>query len=362
MLTIDGSQGEGGGQVLRTSLALSLVTGRPFRIVNIRANRPKPGLMRQHLTSVEAAAKVGHAEVEGAVLRSHELTFQPRSVEPGEFHFSVGTAGSTTLVLQTVLPALLTASERSVITLEGGTHNPFAPPFEFLSQSFLPLIRRMGPRVAARLERPGFYPGGGGRMVVEIEPASSLAGFELLERGEIRKRLVKATVSALPRAIAERELNVMAAGLGLSEVEREIEDVASPRGPGNVVTVIIECQHVTEVCTAFGRRGVPAEKVAREAVESARRYLDSDVPVGEHLADQLLVPLAIAGRGRFRTMPLTPHTVTNIEVLTRFLGVKAELTPLEPIRRTPTLPSPLRRGRGNSESLLASSNFVIRLG
>src|SRR5688572_17114432 len=174
MLIIDGSFGEGGGQILRTSLALSLITGRPFRIEKIRANREKPGLMRQHLTAVKAAGKIGQAEVEGAFIGAKELTFAPGEVVPGDYSFAVGTAGSATLVLQTVLPALITASKPSTLRLEGGTHNPYAPPFDFLARVFLPIVNRMGPNIEATLLRPGFYPAGGGKVNFTIEPAEKL--------------------------------------------------------------------------------------------------------------------------------------------------------------------------------------------
>ena len=172
MLTIDGSAGEGGGQILRSTLALSLCTGTPVRITGIRAKRDRPGLMRQHLTALRAAAEVGRAEVSGAELGSREVAFHPRGAAPGEYAFNVGSAGSATLVLQTVLPALLSASAPSDLLLEGGTHNPLAPPFEFLDRAFLPLIARMGPRVSATLEARGFYPAGGGRIrVVAVDEA-----------------------------------------------------------------------------------------------------------------------------------------------------------------------------------------------
>jgi RNA 3'-terminal phosphate cyclase (ATP) len=185
ILTIDGSQGEGGGQVLRSSLAMSLVTGRPFVIENIRAKRSKPGLMRQHLTAVNAATEVSHAEVTGAAIGSARLEFRPGKVESGNYGFSVGTAGSTTLVLQTVLPALLLAEGESNLILEGGTHNPFAPPLDFLTKSYLPLLNRMGPKVSVdRMSvRPGFYPAGGGRFAVRIQPARQLGRLEIMERG-----------------------------------------------------------------------------------------------------------------------------------------------------------------------------------
>src|SRR5712672_1838180 len=183
MILIDGSEGEGGGQILRTSLALSLVTQQPFRMERIRAKRLKPGLLRQHLTAVEAAKTVGCAEVTGAALTSQTLEFHPGPVTPGNYRFAVGTAGSATLVFQTILPALLTAPSLSTLTLEGGTHNPLAPPFDFLARSFMPLIRRMGPAVKLELRAPGFYPAGGGRFHARVEPLKHLNRIRLLERG-----------------------------------------------------------------------------------------------------------------------------------------------------------------------------------
>ena len=188
MITIDGSEGEGGGQILRTALALSLVTGQPFRIERIRARRQKPGLLRQHLTAVEAAKSVGCAEVSGAAINSQVLEFRPGPVTPGNYRFAVGTAGSATLVLQTVLPSLLTASGPSTLTVEGGTHNPFAPPFDFLARSFMPLIHQMGPRVELELRTPGFFPAGGGRFHARIVPVKRLSRLILAERGAIRGR------------------------------------------------------------------------------------------------------------------------------------------------------------------------------
>ena len=161
MITIDGSYGEGGGQILRTSLALSLVTGKPFSIHNIRAGRKNPGLMRQHLTAVNAAAEIGKAAIKGNSIGSQAFTFNPETIKSGNFHFAIGSAGSCTLVFQTVLPALMISGGPSEIILEGGTHNPFAPPYDFLEKAFLPVINRMGPRVDAVLEKPGFYPAGG---------------------------------------------------------------------------------------------------------------------------------------------------------------------------------------------------------
>src|SRR6266568_1207968 len=252
MMVIDGAHGEGGGQILRTSLALSLVTGTPFRIEHIRAGRPKPGLLHQHLTAVHAAAAVGRAQVTGAAIGSLQLTFIPGRVTPGTYTFTVGTAGSTTLVLQTVLPALLLASEPSTLTLEGGTHNPFAPPFDFLAQVFLPLVNRLGPQVTATLERPGFYPAGGGKCQITIAPTTRLTRLDLRERGEVRAIHARALVAKLPRSIAERELAVLAQQLAWRGDWLHVETVAHARSPGNVVTLAIACEHITEVFTGFG--------------------------------------------------------------------------------------------------------------
>jgi RNA 3'-terminal phosphate cyclase (ATP) len=325
MITIDGSFGEGGGQILRTSLGLSLVTGQPFRIDKIRAGRRNPGLLRQHLTAVKAAAKIGQAEVIGANIGSTQLTFTPGRVAHGDYQFAVGTAGSATLVLQTILPALLISGDRdqrTQLALEGGTHNPFAPPFDFLARAFLPLLERMGVRVEARLERYGFYPAGGGRVEIIIRPAKRLEPIELNERGNILNRRATALVAHLPRNIAERELGVVHRKLSWPQKWLKAESVTNSPGPGNVITLEIESENVTEVFTGFGERNVAAEAVADQAVIAARRYLASDVAAGEYLADQLLLPMALARGGSFTTVPPSRHTTTNIEIIRKFLDVE----------------------------------------
>src|SRR5712691_6074621 len=319
-ITIDGSEGEGGGQILRTALALSLVTGRPFRIEGIRAGRKKPGLLRQHMTAVNAATEVSGARVSGADLGSRTLTFEPSQVRGGDYRLAVGTAGSATLVLQTVLPALLFAREPSRLTLEGGTHNPNAPPFDFLAKTFLPILRRMGASVEVSLETHGFYPAGGGRFTASIEATPTLTRISILERGETRLH-ARALVSSLGENIAKRELSVVRERLGIDRVLCRVETVEPSVGPGNVVMIVIEEQTVSEVVTGFGVKGVSAEKVAEEACDEARAYLAAAVPVGIHLADQLLIPMALAGGGMFRTLKPTAHTMTNAAVIRRFLDV-----------------------------------------
>ncbi|MET0406313.1 MAG: RNA 3'-terminal phosphate cyclase, partial [Cystobacter sp.] len=325
MIRLDGSRGEGGGQVLRTALALSLVTGTPFHMVNIRAGRSKPGLLRQHLTSVRAAAEVGGARVEGDALHSRELTFRPGRVKGGDYHFAVGTAGSATLVLQTVLPALLGASEPSSLVLEGGTHNPAAPPFDFLARAYLPLVRRMGPAVEASLERPGFFPAGGGRFQVDVLPAP-LQPLHLMERGAVVRRRATAMFAQVPFDVAKRELETVGRVLGWGTEERGVEELKRSAGPGNALCLEVESEHVTEVFTGFGERGVSAESIATAVCEEARAYLEAGVPVGTHLCDQLLLLLALARGGSFRTLPLDGHALTQFETFAHFLDVRFRVT------------------------------------
>lgn len=320
MLILDGSGG--GGQLLRSSLGLALATGAPFRMTGIRGGRSRPGLLRQHLACVRAAAAVGRAEVDGDTLGSTTLTFRPRGLVPGEHAVAVGSAGSAMLVVQAVLPGLLVAEGPSRLVVEGGTHNDAAPPFDFFARSFLPAITRLGARVVATLERPGFYPAGGGRVVVEVEPAP-LRPAEFVERGDVRVVRARAVVSGLPVSIAHRELRVVRERFPDAEIEAA--EVPRPVGPGNVVTVEVACDGGTAVFTGFGERGVPAEDVATRACDDAAAWIAAGVPVCEHLADQLLVPMALAGGGRFRTTAPSPHTTTNAGVVAEFLSVSFEV-------------------------------------
>jgi RNA 3'-terminal phosphate cyclase (ATP) len=218
----------------------------------------------------------------------------------------------------------------SSVTLEGGTHNPLAPPYEFLASAYLPLVARLGPRVAVTLQRPGFFPAGLGQISAAIRPSSQLGRLELLDRGALLGRKVRALVARLPRHIAERECQTIARATDWAESCFEIDQIADAPGPGNAVTIELHFEHVTEVFTGFGERGVPAETVAQRTLDRAQHYLAADVPVGEHLADQLLLPLGIGahqgtGGGEFRTLPLSSHSLTQIQVLQRFLDVNIEV-------------------------------------
>jgi RNA 3'-terminal phosphate cyclase (ATP) len=327
-LVIDGAYGEGGGQILRTSLALALVTGKPFCIRNIRAGRPKPGLRKQHLAAVRAAAAVGRARVRGDTLGSTALEFHPGGCVAGSYEFDVGSAGSCTLVLQTLLPALVLADRPSRLVLRGGTHNPWAPPFHFLAEVFIPLLNRMGPLVQSELRQWGFHPSGGGCMAVEITPAPRLSPLRLATRGDLVEGCLRAVVAGLPRHIAERECRIFAAAVGHS-FDVVVEELPEAVGPGNVLMAEVACTLVTEVFSTFGLRGVPAERVARELADAVRVYLASGAAVGPHLADQLLIPLALAGGGFYSTAAPTRHTRTNLEVVRRFLEIDISLQPVE---------------------------------
>lgn len=324
MVEIDGSMGEGGGQIVRTTLSLSLVTQTPIRLTHIRAGRSQPGLRPQHVAAVRAAAEIGDAEVSTIEQGARRLTFEPSGITPGRHLFDVGTAGSAVLVLQTVLLPLLTAHRSTRVTVTGGTHNRYAPPFDFLSRTVVPLLERMGPAVSASIERPGFYPKGGGRCTIDIQPTSSLSELRLTERGALQSVHLRAIVANLPRHIAEREIATVRDALSLNVDETRIETPAS-LSAGNALLLELHFENVTTVVSSIGKKGVPAEEVALNLVEEAHTYVTADAPVGPYLADQLLLPLALAG-GTIRTTTLTPHTHTNAAVIERVIGDRFSIT------------------------------------
>jgi RNA 3'-terminal phosphate cyclase (ATP) len=337
MIELDGSAGEGGGQILRSALALSMCTGKPMRIEHIRAKRPKPGLMRQHLTCVQAAAQMCDAQVEGAELGSQCLTFKPGSVKAGEYNFAVGSAGSCTLVLQTVLPPLMLAKATSTIHLSGGTHNPMAPPFHFLQRSFAPQLARMGVGLQLAIKRHGFYPAGGGEITAQIMPAlEGLLSIELMGRGALKEMFIESVVAGVPGHVAERELMTVAKAMGWPEgidgTQQRLIKLAQGEGPGNVLMATVVHEHVTEVMTRFGEKTVSAEQVAKRLINDVRQYQRSVAPVGEHLADQLMVPMALSagvGSGKFIATMISEHARTNAAVIEQFLPVRFEMKLVE---------------------------------
>jgi len=351
---IDGSFGEGGGQILRTSLALSVITGKRLVMRNIRAGRARPGLRRQHLTCVQAAAALCDAAVRGASVGSQQLDFAPRGpTEATELAFDIGTAGSTTLVIQTILIPAIVAGRPLRFTVAGGTHNPMAPPFDYLARVFAPHLHSMGARIELVLERHGFVSGppvepatprrdrkgheradprafydaelaDRGRIAVTIEPGT-LSPIEIVDTPAITARHAAAIVARLPTHIATRELGVVRERLGFADVECEVRELHG--GPANLVMLEIERDDLRELVTVHGEKGLRAETVAARACDELAAYLSADVPVGSHLADQLLLPLAVAGGGRFRCAPLSLHATTNIDTIGRFLDLPIRVVP-----------------------------------
>lgn len=323
-LTIDGSRGEGGGQILRTALSLSVLQRRPIRIERIRAGRAKPGLMRQHLMCVKAAAAISAADVRGDVLGSTALEFVPNALVGGAQHFAIGTAGSAMLVLQTVLPPLLRADAESRICIEGGTHNQLAPSADFILRCFLPQLARMGARVSLSVEKVGLFPAGGGRVVAKIAPGP-LAPIVIDQRGARLGIGAEALIAAVPEHVALREITRVADRFKLRREAVSHRDLGNRTGPGNVLSVHAEFEQVCELATAHGKRGVPAETVADQACDALQAWLDNGAPVGEHLADQLLLPLWLAGGGSFITGAVSGHLATNAELINRFDGPRIRI-------------------------------------
>ena len=331
-LTLDGAQGEGGGQILRTGLALSMATGRPLFIDRIRAGRPKPGLMRQHLACVNAAVAVSGGQAEGAEPGSQALIFTPGPVRAGEYAFQISGAGSCLLVLQTVLPALMLADGPSTLQLSGGTHNPMAPPFDFVERAFAPLLRRLGVGLALDLQRRGFYPAGGGVVRATIMPATALQPCDITERGAAGRCHAEALAPGLARSIAARELEALGQHLGWTHAAGQLlaPTVRQDEGPGNALLATLPHEHVTEVFCQFGARGVSAEQVARRLADAVRRYQRGSGALGAHLADQWMLPLALAvwrsgQAARYTCTGVTPHTRTNAAVIAQCLPLRMRI-------------------------------------
>ncbi|WP_299947479.1 RNA 3'-terminal phosphate cyclase [uncultured Microbulbifer sp.] len=325
VIVIDGSQGEGGGQIFRTTLTLAMCLGKPVRIKNIRAGRNRPGLLRQHLACLRAAKEISGAAVTGDELGSSVVTFEPGKVKPGEYRFAIGSAGSTTLVFQTVLMPLLLADGMSELYLEGGTHNGMAPSFDFIEQCFLPVLSGIGCRVEVDLERYGFYPAGGGAWRVRIHPANKIQSLTLVERGEVISMEAVALSARIPSHVTERELSQVKKKCYWPESSLN-QRLVSSEGPGNMVSLRVNVGEVTEVFESVGERNVSAERVAGRAIRELKRYLEAGVPVGEHLADQLVLPMALGGGGCVQTLKPSQHLLTNIEVIKAIADVKIVLT------------------------------------
>ena len=318
MITIDGSQGEGGGQILRSAVALAGVLGVPVRIERIRARRPKPGLQRQHLMAVQAAARACNGQIDGAELHSQRIVLHPQAPCAGELHVDIGSAGSTTLVAQTLLPILLAADGPSTAVIRGGTHNPLAPTVEFLGESLLPLLHGIGISATIALDRHGFYPAGGGCIRMQVQPGQASAPLRLLERGKNLGRHAEAIIANLPAHVASREAMALKHALHWSHAEVDEREVRAA-GPGNAFIARLRFANVVAVFSAIGDIKKRAEQVAGEVVHAITDYLAADAPVCEHVADQLLLPMALGAGGEFRAVAISEHTRTNAAIIDRFL-------------------------------------------
>ncbi len=327
MLKIDGSQGEGGGQILRTSLTMAMVTGTDIKVENIRAGRARPGLMRQHLACVKAAKQISNAEVSGVKVGSTSIIFKPGAIQAGEYEFSVGTAGSTMLIFQTVLPALAIMKGESRLKFHGGTHNMMAPSFDFIALAFVPVMKRIGVDIEMTLHRHGFYPQGGGEWSAVIKPSGCIKTLELIETGGLVSREAVVTSSHIPKHVAERELAEISKRCSWSAAELRSEHVDC-LGSGNILSLRLHYQKHSEVTEYVGKVGVSAERVARNAVSNMRRYQSNGAVVGEHLADQLMLPMAVGKGGVFRSLKPSQHAGTNRDVIHLFTDKRFEFEEL----------------------------------
>lgn len=329
-LTIDGGYGEGGGQIVRGALTLACLTGRPVHIGRIRAQRRKPGLAAQHLTSVRAAAELCAAEVTGAELGSQALTFRPqRMMQPGSYRFDVaaarlgGSAGATMLVLQTVLLPLACAEGESTVVLEGGTHVPMSPPFDYVRDVWLPTLARLGIAAHVWLERPGWYPAGGGKVCAAIRGSGKRARFSplwLTERGNLKIVRGCGLASALPSHVAERMAGRAREILQAHGILHDIRAVTRDSDcPGAGLFLVAEYQHAIAGFSALGERGKPAESVAEEACAALFFFHESEGAVEAHLADQLIIPTAVCeGESAFTVQRVTLHLETVAWLVERF--------------------------------------------
>ncbi len=327
-IVIDGSYGEGGGQVLRTALALAAILGQSVEIQNIRGGRKKPGLRPQHLMGVKALASMTYARTEGAEPGSTSLYFEPRKLKGDTYTLDIGTAGSTSLVLQAMMPGLFFAKEPSRVTITGGTHVPWSPCFHYLKEIFAPAAKKMGGVVCLEIGHWGWYPKGGGRVVASISPVQGFRAIKRVRRGELKNINILSAVSNLPMSIGERQRDQVLkrfAGQGYGTPGVELAQGPS-QGTGTVVFMKAEFENGEAGFTSLGKRGKPAEKVADDACSALFKFMASKAALDNHLADQLALYMALAkGESSFIVGTITRHLLTNIWVIEQFLPIKFEV-------------------------------------
>jgi RNA 3'-terminal phosphate cyclase (ATP) len=327
-LQIDGNYGEGGGQILRTTLSLSCLLKKPVEITNIRKGRKIPGLQPQHLTSVNACKSISEAEVEGNKLQSLTLKFSPQKIKGGDFTFNVAeekrSAGSTSLILQALFLPLSLSEQSSHITLLGGTHVPWSPPFDYLKEIFLPMVRKIGCQMELQIRKWGWYPKGGGEVHCVIHPVEKLASLNLTERGRLLNLTGISVVSNLPTPIAERQKNQALKILKEKDFSPEIKIVQAPSiGQGTFFFLKAEFENSVAGFGALGEIGKRAEKIAEEACQEFLEFIVTKAAVDPHLSDQLIPYLALAeGQSSFTVSRISQHLLTNVWVVQQFLPTK----------------------------------------
>jgi len=323
-IVIDGSLGEGGGQILRTSLTLSLLTKKTLRIHNIRSKRSSPGLKQQHLTALRAAAEISNAQVEGDFPGSQEVLFVPGEIKPGKYNFKITTAGSTTLVMQTIFMPLSATSRASHVSITGGTHVPGSPPYHYLEWQWIPWMVRIGYPGTVELHQCGYYPGGGGRLSCAVLPSESIKSLQVTERSKLIQIRGISAASNLPRDIPNRQRMRFVSKLGPSYPLNNIRSAVLPgQGKGTFLTVMLEFEKTTACFTSLGEKGKRAEIVADELIKQVEEYLNTPGCVDAYLPDQLLIPLSFAsGKSNIQTPKITLHLLTNAEIIQQFLPVR----------------------------------------
>jgi RNA 3'-terminal phosphate cyclase (ATP) len=325
---IDGSYGEGGGQIIRTSLSLSAITGRAVEIHNVRARRTKPGLQPQHLTAVRSAAALCDAQLVGDSVGSTFFSFTPQTeVKGGEYHFDIGTAGAAPLVVQTVLMPLTQANAPSKVLVTGGTHVPHSPPIEYLEAVYIPLLRRAGVDVTLSYSSAGFYPRGGGQIEVEIQPAGALTPLQLAQRGRLEELRAFIVTSNLPEHVAERGATTVERAMKAVGRKVIVESRAKPSpGPGAAVVLAAKCETGIAAFSSVGELRKPMEKVAETPCKEFMRWWKTETACDEHGADQLVLPMAFAnGESCWTTPIVTEHLRTVLHVVQQFLPLEVAL-------------------------------------
>jgi RNA 3'-terminal phosphate cyclase (ATP) len=322
---IDGSSGEGGGQILRTSLSLSCITGRPLRILNIRKGRKKPGLMSQHITCVNAISEICNAEVSGNEMGSTELLFIPKKIKHGNYAFDIKTAGSSSLVLQTLLPPLILTDGPSQIIIKGGSHVPFSPTYHYIAEVFIPMLNRIGIKVDCSINRYGFYPKGGGEVKFRIFPAERLKGLNLVSRGNLVSIRGYSGVSHLPMNIAQRQRDSLLRRIHPLSAEIEVLNVSS-HGEGSFVFLKIEYENTIAGFSSLGKKGKPAEHVGEEAAKEFMNFHNTSACLDPHLCDQIVIYLSLSREdSTLTTSCITQHLITNLWVIERFLKINYQV-------------------------------------